>query len=124
MSDGMPPLPPPFREQLLPTEADAVDRSAVDEIRGFCEGSPQIEVAYVCSVERTCEGEEPEKALRLSVKLVTPGDGSDDGREQQLSLFKRFAQTHPEVARTLGFGVLTDHAIPAFERYGLVIYRR
>jgi hypothetical protein len=81
-------------------------------------------VAYVCSVERTREGEEPERALRLSVKLVTPVDGSDDGHTQQIQLFERFALAHPDLARRFGFGVLADRAVPAFERYGLTVYRR
>jgi hypothetical protein len=124
MSVGMPPLPPPFREQLLPTDADAVDASTADAIRVFCEGEPEIEAAYVCLVKRTREGEEPERALRLSVTLTEPAGSFDGSHPQHLPLIERFVQAHPDVARRFGFGVLTGNGVPPFERYGLTIYRR
>jgi hypothetical protein len=124
----MPPLPPPFREHLMPTEPEAVDAAIIDAVRAFCEESPEIEAAYVCAAEREREGEDSEHVLRLSVKLVAPVDGSDAGREQrfkkQLPLIERFAHAHPDVMRELGFGVLTDAGVPAFERNGVTLYRR
>jgi len=124
----MPPLPSPFREHLLPTEPDAIDGTTVDALRAFCEESPEIEVAYVCAAERTREGEEPEPVLRLSVKLAAPVDGSEAGRaerfEQEFPLFERFARARPDLARRLGFSVLADRAVPAFERNGVTVYRR
>jgi hypothetical protein len=53
--------------------------STADAIRVFCQGEPEIEAAYVCLVERTREGDEPERALRLSVTL-TEAAGDFDGR--------------------------------------------
>lgn len=120
----MPPLPQSFREHLLPTEPAAVDDAAVEAVRAFCKESPEIEAAYVCAAMREREGEAPERVLRLSVKLVTPVDGSADGREEKLRLFERFADAHPDLARRFGFGVLADRGVPAFERNGVTIYRR
>ncbi len=120
----MPPLPPPFREQLLPTDPDAIDASTADTIRAFCETAPEIEAAYVCSAERTREGEKPERVLRLSVKLVTPVDRPGDSSPTHFELVERFSRAHPDVIRRTGFGVLSDRGVPAFERYGLTVYDR
>ena len=55
----MPPLPSPFQERLLSTEAEAVDAATAEAIQAFCEASPEIEAAYVCWTERTREGTNP-----------------------------------------------------------------
>jgi len=123
----MPPLPPPFREHLQPTDSDVVDAATVDAVRAFCEESPEIEAAYICAARRTREGSEPQDVLRLSVKLVTPVDGSGSPEErfkERFPLIERFAHAHPDLMRELGFGVLADAGVPAFERHGVVIYRR
>lgn len=117
-------LPPSFQERLLPTEADAVDAATVDAIRLFCEATSEIEAAYVCSVVRTREGEDPERALRLSVKLVTSVDGPDDSHRSSFRLLEQFAGSCPDVMRQLGFGVLADRGVPAFERHGLKVFDR
>jgi hypothetical protein len=71
---ALPPLPSPFHERLLPTAADAVDAATAEAIQAFCEASPEVEAAYVCVTERTREGAQPERALRLSVNLLSPVD--------------------------------------------------
>lgn len=119
----MPPLPPPLREQLLPTAPDAVDAATAGAIRAFCAAEPEIESAYVCSAERTHEGEASELVLRLMVKLVRPVERPGDSGELSFQLIERFARTNPDLMRRFGgFGVLADRAIPATERYGLRIF--
>jgi hypothetical protein len=119
----MPPLPPPFREQLLPTAPDAVEAATAGAIRAFCAAEPEIEAAYVCSAERTREGEAPELVLRLMVKLVRPVEGPGDGGGLSLRLIERFTRESPGLMRQFGgFGVLADRAMPATERYGLRIF--
>jgi len=58
------------------------------------------------------------------VKLVAPVDGPDDGREMSVLLFECFSGSHPDVMRRLGFGVLADRGVPAFERHGLKLFDR
>ncbi|HET7137456.1 MAG TPA: hypothetical protein VFI04_03805 [Gaiellaceae bacterium] len=117
------PLPPPFQDRLLPTEPDAVDAATLDAIRAFCAAEPEIESAYVCSAERTREGEAPEPVLRLMVKPLRPIDRPGDSGGLSLQLIERFARANPELMRRLGgFGVLADRAVPATERYGLRIF--
>ena len=101
------PLPSPFQERLLPTRPDVLDDATADAIRNFCESSPEIETAYVCDAERRREGEKPERVLRLSVKLV-----------------RRLSQMYPDVLRRLGYGVLADRAVQAWETHAVRVFTR
>jgi hypothetical protein len=105
---ALPPLPSPFEERLLPTAADAVDAATAEAIQAFCEASPEVEAAYVCMTERTRDGAQPERALRLSVKLLSPVDTPEDTRTPSLELAQRFSRTNPKLMRHLGYGVLAD----------------
>src|SRR5438105_8995809 len=118
---NFPPLPPPFQEHLQRTDPGAVDAETTEAVRTFCAQAPEIETAYICAAKRTHQGGQPEQVLRLSVKLVSPRDGSQSREErfkEQLPLLERFARAHPDVMRRFGFGILTDGAVPAFERNG------
>lgn len=119
-------LPPqsPYREQLLPTYAESVDAAAAEATQAFCQASPEIEAAYVCLTERTRAGAEPERAFRLSVKLVSPVSASEDTRAASVQLVQRLSQTYPELMRRFGYGVLADRAVPAWERYGVKVFSR
>jgi hypothetical protein len=118
------PLPSPFQERLLPTRPDVLDDATADAIRNFCESSPEIETAYVCDAERRREGEKPERVLRLSVKLVRPVDTPDDTREPSLELVRRLSQMYPDVLRRLGYGVLADRAVQAWETHAVRVFTR
>jgi hypothetical protein len=120
----LPPLPPPFQERLLPTEASAIDAATAEAIGAFCEESPEVEAAYVCFTERTREGAEPERVLRLSVKLLSPVDTPEDTRTLSQQLVQPLSRGHPELMRRLGYGVLADRAVPAWERYGVKVFSR
>jgi hypothetical protein len=111
-----------FREQLLQTETNAVAPETVDVIQAFCRASPDVEAAYVCAAERISEGEEPIRVLVLA--LAIPVDGRGDSDATTFELTRRFSREHPDVMRRLGLRVLTDRAVPAFEHYGVRVYRR
>jgi hypothetical protein len=115
-------LPPSFREQLVPTEPNAVDVEIAERIQLFCRISPDVEAAYICAAERTHEGEEPTHELLLGVKLTIPVNGPGDSGTRTFELTRRFSAEHPDLLKRLGFRVLADRAVPAFEHYGLQVY--
>jgi hypothetical protein len=94
--------------------ASAIDATTAEAIEAFCEESPEVEAAYVCLTERTREGAEPERVLRLSVKLFSPVDTPGDTRAPSLQLVQRLARRHPDLMRRLGYGVSADRAVPAW----------
>ena len=100
------PLPPPFREQLLHTETNAVDTEIADAIRLFCRTSPEVEAAYICAAERTHEGQEATRVLILAVKLTIPVSGPGDSGTRSVELTQRFLHDHPALMHRLGFRVL------------------
>jgi hypothetical protein len=119
------PVPPPlpgFRQRLLPTPPDIVPVHYVAALRSFCAAIAEIEAAYVCAVEIDREGAEPDRALRFSVKLVSPVDTRDDSRAELFAIAMSFGESHPELMRELGCSMLADRAVPAYEQFGLRVY--
>lgn len=120
----IPPLPPPFREQLLATDNKAVDTEIADAIRTFCHTAPDIEAAYICAAERTQGGDGATQVLVFAVKLTIPINGPGDSGSRTFELTRRFSHDHPDLMHSLGFRVLADRAVPAFEHYGMRVYER
>ncbi|MBV8256194.1 MAG: hypothetical protein JO073_00100 [Actinobacteria bacterium] len=117
----MPPLPASFCARLLPTETDSVDPAAAAAIREFCEASPEVEVAYVCSQEHTGA----DVPLRLAFKLVAPVSEPADSRATQRDLVHRLGRTQPELLHRFGgLVVIADRAVPAWNAYGIRVFER
>ena len=115
---------PPLREHLLPTDATAVDAATIAAIRAFCEESPEIDAAYVCSAERERAGAAPERVVQLAVKLSSPVSEPEDARAQSRQLAHRLSHDYPELMRRLGYSVLADRAVPAWEHYAVKVFSR
>jgi hypothetical protein len=47
-----------------------------------------------------------------------------DSRETAEALFARLSQSQPDLARRLGFGVMADRAVAAWEANALRVYPR
>jgi hypothetical protein len=118
-----PPGPFGFQEHLLTTSSDVVPDECVERLRAFCDAEEAVETAYICAVERQRD-EAAWKALSFAVKLTSPVDGPDDSRAASLGLATRLKGLHPELMRELGFGVLADRAVPAWETFALRIFAR
>lgn len=85
---------------------------------------PEIEAAYICAVENVYDGAEPVQALRFCVQLTRPVDSPADSRAILSAIAQRLAESHPELMRELGCGVLADRAVPAWHAHALRVYAR
>ncbi len=119
-----PPLPPGFRQRLLPTPPELVPSSYVDALRAFCATVPEIETGYVCAVERTSDGAEPVQRLSFCVKLVSSVDTPDDSRDASMAIAVKLGDSYPELVRELSCGVLADRAVPAWQELALCVFAR
>lgn len=72
------------------------------------------------AIER--QGKEPERALRFAVKLTWPVSSRDEMREAPIRFFRSLRASHPQLIRQLGLAVLTNRAVPAWEKDGLRIF--
>jgi len=109
-------------ERLLPTSRADVPDSFIVPLSRFCGDAPEIERAYVCAVKIEQQGTEPEQRLRFCVKLRASVEDFDDSREVIDGLRALLSRSHPEITRALGFGVMTDIAVAAWEHKALRIY--
>jgi hypothetical protein len=128
--DNMPspaPLPAPYRERLLAhlqTEPESVSHETVETLRSFCAESPEVEAGYICAVEVEREGKDPERKRRFCVKLSVPIVKAGDGGDAPRLLAQQLAESHPELMKELGCGVLADGAVPAWEKHAFRIFSR
>jgi hypothetical protein len=114
----------PHQRRLLPTTPDDVPPDVRDELGAFCADAPEVEAAYVCRVELTWPGREPEQRLQFSLKLAQPVRERDDAQPEQRALFHRFIRHYPDLARQFGVGVLADRAAPAWDKNAQKVYTR
>jgi hypothetical protein len=83
----------PFRERLLPTGEEAVDRDVVEAISRFCASSPEVEAAYVCLTERQREGDEAGNFITAVVQAAR-SRGSAEGAHSRLAGIRTSPATH------------------------------
>jgi hypothetical protein len=76
----------------------------------------------VCAVLVEREGAEPEQRLGFCVKLHSPVSEPEDSREAVRRLSSEFWKAHPETARAVGYGVMADRALLAWERNGVCVH--
>ena len=119
-----PQLQPGSRQRLLPTPAGSVPAEYAETLRAFCATVPEIEAAYVCAVENVHDGAEPAQALSFSVQLTSPVDTAADSHTVLGAIAPRLAESHPELMRELGCGVLADRAVPAWRQHALRVFTR
>lgn len=111
--------------RLVPTTAEAVADSDVEAVHAFCAAHPEIEVGYLCSVEAQSDAwKAPRQALQLAVTCGFPVTCLDDVRPQLRALTEAFAKSRPDLAPRIGFGILSDRAVPNWERYGVRVFVR
>jgi hypothetical protein len=67
---------------------------------------------------------EPARALRFCVQLASPVDTPDDSRAVLGAIAPRLAESHPELMRELGCGVLADRAVPVWRQHALRVFTR
>jgi hypothetical protein len=65
---------------------------------------------------------EPQRALRFSVKLSWPVSSQDEMQQASIRFLRSLGVSHPQLIRELGLTVLTDRAVPAWEKNGLRIF--
>ncbi len=88
----------------------------------FCADADEVEAGYVCRVEWLYPGSEPEERLSFAMKLVVPVTDRGDARAEQEAVVSRFIGEHPDLAATLGVGVLADRAVRAWEMNAQRVY--
>jgi hypothetical protein len=118
------PLPPGLRQRLLPTPPELVPSGYADTLRVFCATIPEIETGYVCAVEQASEDAEPVQRLSFCVELAAPVDTVDDSRDVTMAIAVKLGDSHPELMRELGCGVLADRAVPAWQELALCVFAR
>ena len=60
--------------------------------------------------------------LHFCVKLVVPVAEPRDAADASMSLTDRFSSAHPDLFRQVGFGILADRAVQAWDRFGVCLY--
>lgn len=111
-----------YWQRLLPTIRSDVPDVYVDGLATFCAEAREIERGYVCAVRVERDGAEPEQRLMFCVKLRSPVSAPEDSREVRRRLFALLSRSRPEIARTLGLGVMADRAVDLWERTALRVY--
>jgi hypothetical protein len=102
-----------------------VAASDVEAAHAFCAAHPEIEAGYLCSVEAQPDAwKAPRRALQLAVTFGFPVTCLDDIRPQLRALTEAFAKSHPDLTPRIGFGILSDRAVPSWERYGVRVFIR
>jgi hypothetical protein len=120
----LPPLPGGRVERLLTTSPEDVPAEYVAALARFCAGAVDVERGYVCAVKIERADGESMQRLTFCVKLVAPVSEPHDSRETAEALFARLSQSQPDLARRLGFGVMADRAVAAWEANALRVYPR
>ncbi len=118
----LPPLPGGHVERLLTTSAEDVPAQYVAALARFCAGAVDVERGYVCAVTIERGDGESMRRLKFCVKLVAPVSEPHDSRDTAATLFARLAQSQPDLTRRLGFGVMADRAVAAWEANALRVY--
>jgi len=95
----------------------------VDALRAFCATVPEIETGYVCAVEQVSEGDEAVQRLSFCVELVSSVDTADS-RDAVMAIAVKLGDSHPELMRELGCGVLANRAVPAWQELALCVFAR
>jgi hypothetical protein len=120
----LPPLPGGHSEQLLPTSVQDVPPEYVEALARFCADATEIARGYICTVEVERDGAETERQLKFCVKLDALVSEPQDSRETSFALVTRLSESQPHLVRELGFGVMADRAVAAWEAKALRIYPR
>jgi hypothetical protein len=103
------------QERLLATSSDDVPVAMRDALREFCDGTSEIEIAYLCRVERSRPGAAPQTTLQFAIKLARRVDGPDDAYAESVAVLTRLSEQHPDLAKELGLSVLADRGVGAWE---------
>lgn len=96
----------------------------VDALARFCADAVGVERGYICAVGVDRDGAESERRLTFCVKLDAPVSEPQDSREAALGLLTRLSQSEPDLVRELGFGVMADRAVAAWEAKAIRVYPR
>jgi hypothetical protein len=94
----------------------------VDVLARFCAEAVNVERGYICAVSVERAGAEPERRLKFCVKLATPVREAQDSRAASLNLLTRLSELERHAVNELGFGVMADRALAAWEANALRIY--
>jgi hypothetical protein len=118
----LPPLPGGHAERLLTTSVEDVPAEYVAALARFCADAVDVECGYVGAVSIERDDGESMRRLRFCVKLVTPVSEPHDSREAATALLARLSQSQPGLVRELGFGVMADRAVAAWDANALRVY--
>lgn len=76
------------------------------------------------SVEQVWPDGKATERLSFMLRLDMPVRERGDGRPELFAIANRFAVEHPDLAGTLGIGLLADRAVTAWEKNAIAIFRR
>ena len=116
--------PAAHQQRLLATTASDVEPHVHDALNRFCAASSGVEAGYVCRVEQVWPDGKATERLSFMLRLDMPVRERGDGRPELFAIANRFAVEHPDLAGSLGIGVLADRAVAAWERNGVRVFVR
>jgi hypothetical protein len=111
----------PRKETLLPTARADVPAELANALAQLCADVGEVERGYVCAVMVEESGRETARELQFCVKVRAAVTEADDAQATLFKLFDRLPDL-PVVLNEVGFGVLADRAVSAWEAKALLIY--